>query len=402
MIKRITLCVLLGCLTWRGAAESLDQVQQLAAANSGFAFDLLKQIAGQQPGQNVFVSPFSVSTVLQMVANGAAGDTKTEMERVLKTAGLPPDLLNPACRELNRSLRAQTNVILDLANAIWFQDGIRLKPGFVATNGWFFDAKLAPVDFRKPESAKSINDWASRSTQGKIQNVVQWPFDPLTKVILANAIYFKGRWERPFEKSATKPRDFHPAAGGVKRVPMMSQKGHFNYQENADFQAVELPYAGGRLEMYLFLPATNSSPARFLAGLNEDAWRKKILPQFLDREGNLMFPRFKLESDLTLNDSLEALGMRHAFDDADFSGMAGEPLFISKVKQKSYVEVNEEGTEAAAVTTVTMRAMAIMEPVKPFEMIVNRPFFFVIGDRETQSILFMGLVFNPAGQNGGG
>jgi serpin B len=152
--------------------------------------------------------------------------------------------------------------------------------------------------------------------------------------------------------------------------------------------------------MVLFLPGTNSSPAKLLAGLAGDAWRDKILPGFGDREGTLAMPRFKLEYDVVLNDALKALGMRRAFGAADFSAMTDEQLAISRVKHVSFVEVNEEGTEAAAVTTVMMERMAVMKPVKPFEMIVDRPFFFVINDRESQSILFMGLVNDPAGRGG--
>jgi serpin B len=162
---------------------------------------------------------------------------------------------------------------------------------------------------------------------------------------------------------------------------------------------VRLPYAGGRLQMYLFLPDTNSSPTKLLADLNADTWQNKILPKFQDSDGTLALPRFKLDYDVILNDPLKALGMRQAFAvGADFSAMADEPLFVSKVKQKSFVEVNEEGTEAAAVTTVTMRAMVEFRPEKPFEMIVDRPFLFVIADNQTKSVLFMGVIYDPAGQ----
>jgi serpin B len=338
-----------------------------------------------------------------MVANGAAGDTKAEMQRVLKTTALPAETLNAAGKNLNQSLNSQTNVILNLANAIWYKEGFHLKPGFVSANRNFFSAELAGVDFAKPESAQIINDWADTSTHGKIKQVVQWPFDPLTRVILANAIYFKGKWDRPFDKQATKDHTFGVLPGGTpKQVPMMWQHGRFNYQQGDGFQAVRLPYAGKRLQMYLFLPDTNSSPIKFLADLNADTWRDKILPGFQDKTGTLAVPRFKLDYDVILNDPLEALGMRRAFSNgADFSAMADEPLFVSEVKQKSFVEVNEEGTEAAAVTTVTMHALAVFRPEKPFEMIVDRPFIFVIGDDSTKSILFMGLVYDPAGQGGG-
>ena len=385
------------------AASPADQ-EKLASANTGFAFDLLKQIVKEQPDTNVFISPFSVSTALQMVANGAAGETKAEMQRVLKTAGLPAGTLNSACKDLNQSLNSQPGVILNLANAIWYKKEIRLKPEFVSVNQQFFQADLGGVDFTKPESAQTINNWADKSTRGKIKQVVRWPFDPLTRVILANAIYFKGKWDRPFDKQATKDHAFNVLPGGTpKPVPMMWQRGHFSYQQGDGFQAVRLPYAGGHLQMYLFLPDTNSSPTKLLAGMDNDTWRDKILPQFQDKEGTLALPRFKLDYGVTLNDPLKALGLRQAFAvDADFSAMADEPLFVSEVKQKSYVEVNEEGTEAAAVTTVTMSLSAMPAPAIRFKMIVDRPFLFVIGDDSTKSILFMGVIYDPARQGGGG
>ena len=379
------------------AAVPGDQ-EKLVSANTGFAFDLLKQITRVQPGTNVFISPFSVSSVLQMVGNGAAGETKVEMQRVLKTAGLPADTLNAACKDLNQSLNSQTNVILNLANAIWYKKEFHLKPGFISVNQHFFQADLAGVDFTKPESAQTINDWADRSTRGKIKQVVQWPFDPATRVILANAIYFKGKWDRPFDKQATQNHGFHALPGVTpEQVPTMWQHGRFNYQQGDGFQAVRLSYAGGHLQMYLFLPDTNSSPAKLLADLNADTWRDKILPQFRNRKGTLALPRFKMEYEAVLNDPLEALGMKLAFTgNADFSAMAGEPLFVSEVKQKSFVEVNEEGTEAAAVTTVKVVATAAPRPEELFEMIVDRPFLFVIADDQTKSVLFLGVISDPA------
>ena len=224
------------------AASPADQ-ERLAAANNGFAFDLLKQIAREQPDTNVFISPFSVSTALQMTGNGAAGETKAEMQRVLKTAGLPAGTLNSACKDLNQSLNSQPGVVLNLANAIWYKKDFHLKTEFVSVNKQFFQAELGGVDFTKPESARTINHWADTSTRGKIKEVVRWPFPSLTRVILANAIYFKGTWDRPFDKNETKPNVFHLSAGGEKQAPTMLQHGDFSCQEGDGFQAVRLPYA---------------------------------------------------------------------------------------------------------------------------------------------------------------
>jgi serpin B len=183
----------------------------------------------------------------------------------------------------------------------------------------------------------------------------------------------------------------------------MWQHGHFNYQQGDGFQAVRLPYAGKRLQMFLFLPDTNSSPTKLLADFNVDTWQNKILPGFQDKQGLLGLPRFKLDYDVILNDPLKALGMRQAFvpGNADFSAMADEPLFVSEVKQKSFVDVNEEGTEAAAVTVGIVWATAVFQPQEPFKMIVDRPFFFVISDDQTESILFMGIIPDPTAVAGG-
>ncbi|MDE3068500.1 MAG: serpin family protein [Verrucomicrobiota bacterium] len=386
------------CLTGMQALAGPSAAEtQLAAANTGFAFDLLRQISAAQPGQNIFLSPFSVSTALQMLGNGAVGRTRREIQNVLKTGALPPVALDAACEQLNRSLHSQTNAILALANGIWYQKQIRLKARFVADNRTYFGAELAGVDFQNPQSARAINGWAEQHTFGKIKQLVQWPFPRATRLVLANAIYFKGQWAEPFDKSQTRPREFHPAKGPPRQAPMMLQRRTFSYQEGDDFQAVRLPYTGGRLEMLLFLPATNSTPRQLLARFNAKSWRDKILPHFEDRPGTLILPRFKLDYSADLNGPLKALGMRRAFSPrADFSAMADQPLFVSQVKQKSYVEVNEEGTEAAAVTTVVMVGLARPLPRSPFEMIVDRPFLFVIRDRPTQTILFVGIVGDPA------
>ena len=387
---------LICAINWSAPAAPASDEAKFAAANTSFAFDLFQQIIREQPGQNIFISPFSVSTVLQMIDHGAVGATKQEMDRVLHLDDFPIDTLNTASASLNQSLRSQTNVILELANAIWYKQGLPLKPEFVAVNKEFFAAELGAVNFDSPQSAQTINAWADRSTHGKIQDIVRWPFDPATRVVLANAIYFKGKWARPFERKETKPHLFSVAGGNKREVPTMWQHVRFAYQNGDDFQAVRLPYAGRRLWMDVFLPATNSSLTKLLARFDSASGRDKLLAEFMQREGTLALPRFKLEYGVTLNDSLQVLGMKRAFHGADFSAMSDEPLEVSAVKQKSYVEVNEEGTEAAAVTTGIMHTTAILQPQRPFEMIVDRPFYFVIQDFRTQSILFMGIVNDPS------
>ena len=406
--RKIMFSLFLAFASLQSAVAGPFEDDKLVSANVGFAFDLMRQVVQAQPDANIFLSPFSVSTVLQMAENGAKGQTKKEMQQVLKTSGLPPGAMHESFKDVNAELLSRKGVTLNLANGIWFQQGLQLKPDFITDDKKFFLAELAGVDFAKPQSAQIINDWADQQTKGKIKDVVRYPFPPLTRLILANAIYFKGKWSAPFDKQLTKPRDFHLSQGKVKSTQMMSLQMQFRYRESADFQAVQLSYVG-RLKMEILLPAKNSSPQKLLDSLKNQEGRKNALLRFQVREGTLMLPKFKLDYETQLNEPLKALGMKSAFGNtADFSGMADEPLLISEVKQKSFVEVNEEGTEAAAVTGLTFRTWGIeRDPPKPFEMIVDRPFLFSITDDSSiawdddlhESILFMGVVNDPTSGN---
>jgi serpin B len=406
------------CLVGFAALGSPQADQDsLTAANTKFAFDLLRQIAGQQTGGNIFISPYGVSTVLQMVVDGAGGSTKQEMESVLYLNEMVGDTAeggtkqeiesvrylngmgarDEACKSLVQSITSgQSNVTLNLANSIWFKQGVDLRPEFVSGCSNYFQAETGALDFTSPQSARIISEWAEASTHGRIKDIVQWPMNPLTRVILANAIYFKGRWERAFDESATKDRAFTSSDGRRQPVPMMQQAGRFGYFQAKGFQALRLPYAGGRMEMQLFLPGNGSDIKKLLAGIDGSFWQTENQRPFRDCEGMVELPRFKLNYSVALNESLKALGIKHAFSpNADFSAISAQKLFLSEVKQKSFVELDEVGTEAAAVTTVTLRVMAVMRPESPFEMILDHPFFFVIVDRTTHAILFMGIVSNP-------
>ena len=377
-----------------GAGPVAADRDKLVEANSGFAFGLMTQITAVDPSANVFISPYSVSSALQMTAAGAVGQTRVELQQVLKTGGLDATALPAAVRDLDRELAGRKEVTLNLANGLWFEKGFHLKPAFVDCNRQFFQAALEGVDFGTPGAADVINNWADRQTHGKIQQVVSYPFPPRTRLVLANAIYFKGQWVDPFKKNLTQPRAFHLADGQSQDTPMMKQGGSFQYQEAADFQAVRLPYRGG-LEMELYLPAAGSSPRQLLG---EWADRRKFASSFASREGMVVLPKFKMNYQVLLNEPLKALGLRSAFGDgANFSGIADEKTCISQVCQKSYVDVDEEGTEAAAVTTVQMTSLAMRRPPpNRFSMILDRPFFFVISDTGTGSVLFLGIVNHPA------
>ncbi len=383
-------------------AEDSD-VSKLAAANNSFAFKLLKQLVAEKPDASIFVSPYSAATALQMAANGAAGQTKTEMQQVLETAGMPTTTLNEASKAASELLNPKdTNVILTTANALWYRQSAKIKPEFVAANQKIFAATVKPLDFANvPAAEAEINQWASDQTHGRITGIANGMIDPLyTDLILANAIYFKGKWEDPFDKKLTKERPFHPATGDAKTLPMMEMSKKFTYRKGSGYQAVRLPYMGYNLAMYIFLPDPGSSPARLLQIMNGDKWRHVTVPGFSDRDGLVVLPKFKLENTLGLKPALQMLGMKTAFNNlkaqpnADFSGMFSDAHHISEVRQKAFVAVTEEGTEAAAVTAISAESNSMPElnPPKPFEMILDRPFLFAIVDARTEMILFMGVV----------
>jgi len=393
--------IALSCFTHGVLAGSTIENQKVVSANTGFAFNLLKQLARDQTGKNIFISPFGVSTVLQMAGNGAGGQTRAEMQQVLGTTALPQNTLNEANRNIYQALnRSDTNNILTIANALWYQKGIPAKPDFIAINQQYFGATIDALDFTSAHSVDVINTWASEKTRGKITRIVNGPFDLNTRLYLANAVYFKGKWMDPFDKGSTKDRPFHLRSGEQKQVPMMEQSRKFTYRHGSGYQAVRLWYEGYSMAMYVFLPEPGSSPESLLSIMTGDKWDRVTLPGFDDRDGTVVLPKFKLEYGVDLNQPLKTMGMKTAFESGsgrvDFSGISSGPVFISDVRQQTFVEVNEEGTEAAAATGMTILAgLETSPPPPPFKMIVDRPFLFLIADGQTGTILFMGIIHDP-------
>ena len=393
---KIVTAVALLAVGWTAEATSEAERQKVASANVGFAFRLLREVVREQPDRNVFISPYGASVVLQMACTGAEGQTKAEMERVLGTADFGGDVVNGANQDFERVLNGEgTNVALSVANGLWYQKGAQAKASFVASCQQYFGATVDGLDFADPRSVGVINAWASEKTRGKITSIADGMINPLTELFLANAVYFKGRWEEPFDAKLTKNRVFHLRGGKQQQCPMMEQSRKFDYRRGTGYEAVRLEYQGWALGMYVFLPDAGSSPEKLAGIMTGETWQRVTEPGFTQRQGTVVLPKFKLEYGVELKQPLIALGMRKAFDKADFGGISDRALFVSAVRQQTFVEVNEEGTEAAAATGMTMRSDMDIDPPKPFRMIVDRPFMFLIEDKETKAILFMGVVLNP-------
>jgi len=395
MKRLIVILFGLAIMLQRASAASGNE-QKLAVANCDFSFRLLKELVKEQPAKNIFISAYSASTSLQMVCNGAGGQTKVEMVKVLGLTGMQQAGINAGAVEIQKSLNAvDTNVILSTANAIWCRKDAPVNPAFISDNQQFFHATIENLDFDDPHSVGAMNAWVASATRGKINQIVSGPIDGATDLFLANAVYFKSKWLDPFDAKATTNRIFHLRGGAQKKTPMMEQSGRFDYRRGAGYQAVHLRYEGWSLGMYVFLPDENSSPEKLLDILDGDKWQRVTKPGFKDNPGTLVLPKFKIEYGVELKQSLSRLGMKQAFGAADFSGISNHELFISAIRQQTFVEVNEEGTEAAAATMVPIAMGIEMNPPTPFRMVADRPFFFLIEDENTGVILFGGVVFDP-------
>lgn len=368
---------------------------RLVAANTKFGFKLFSEILREDKGKNIFVSPTSVAIALSMTYNGASGKTQQAMAKTLELQGMSLEEVNQANQLLKASLEnPDPNVQLRIANSLWAKQGIPFKPQFLQRNKRFYQAKVTDLDFGNPNSLGIINNWVKENTQGKIDSIIN-EIQPDQLLFLINAIYFKGNWTNKFDASQTANKPFYLADGSQKQHPMMSQKDEYQYYENDQFQAVSLPYGEGRVSLYVFLPKQKLTQEAFYQQLTTENW-EEWMSQFRRRKGFVQLPRFKMEYDITLNEALKALGMEVAFSrDANFAQMSPTSVNINQVKHKTFVEVNEEGTEAAAVTSVGVMVTSAQMPEEPFQMIVNRPFFSCIRDNQTGTILFMGSIVEP-------
>jgi len=379
-------------------ALSLSEEMVIDAGN-GFAFRFLDEVYGSAPESNLFISPLSASMALGMTANGASGNTFREMKSTLGFAGMARNQINEGYRDLIDLLRTLDNSVeLGLGNSVWYREGFGVTGDFLQRTQDYFGAEVAELDFSDPGAPGIINAWVSGETEGKIQEIVEIPINPLTVMFLINAIYFKGSWTQRFDAAKTTSADFFSIDGTTGPVPLMEVQEDFLYGETETYQAVDLPYGGKAFSMTVVLPKPGHTMEDLVSSLTPLAWAQ-MLEELHGQFGTVHLPRFRMEWESLLNGTLQAMGMTDAFDPglADFSGMSEQAqqlqLHISKVKQKTFVDVNEEGTEAAAVTSVEMSLTSIPTP---FTFRADRPFLFVIREKFSEAILFAGIFVEPS------
>lgn len=377
---------------------STSNLDILVTGNNTFAIDIYRSLS--EKDGNIFLSPYSISSALAMTYAGARGDTAKEMANTLHF-NLPQEDLHKSFYDLSNLLVSNgKGYQLSIANALWGQIGYKFNKDFIDITNRYYGAGFREVDYIDPENRENtrqiINKWVEDKTNNKIRNLIgPRDLNNLTRLVLTNAIYFKGRWEIQFDPKKTKDSPFYISDKKKVNVPMMEQSGEFRYMEDDEVQVLELPYSGKDLSMVIILPRPEISLSKVEKELSIEKlryWISGLSKNIVD----VYIPRFKMENRFVLNETLQRLGMVSAFDTrfADFSGMTPRAeLYISKVIHQSFIEVNEEGTEAAAATAVIMGGKALaMNPV----FRADRPFIFLIRDTRSGSILFIGRLVEPA------
>lgn len=368
--------------------------KQIASSASSFGMKIFDQVTQTARDENVFISPLSISMALGMTLNGAGGDTYTAMKDALELNGLSEEEIDMTYKNLITELTsADSDVQFQIANSIWYRNTMTFEQQFIQTNIDYFNAVVQGMDFNDPATVGVINQWIEDNTNGKITEVIE-EIDPSAVMFLINALYFKGSWQKEFNSEATIDDTFYMTNGNQVGCKMMVQQNEYSYFENDLFQAVNLPYGNGQFYMTVLLPKGGQVVESIIEEMNTGNWAQ-WLASFADTELILRLPKFKIEYEAKLKDVLTQLGMGVAFTDrADFTKMfAPGNLDISEVIHKIFVEVNEEGTEASAVTVVEIELTSAHDSVP--SMYVNKPFIFIIHEKDSGAILFMGKICNP-------
>jgi serpin B len=363
--------------------------------NNDFGLELLNRLLLSEEAPNIMISPASVGIALGMAYNGAESATMDAFEQVLNYEGLSRQEVNEITKELINVLI--TNVkgnLLEIANSMWHDDGFPVEQGFIDLNRNYYDAEIRALDFRSAEAVQTINKWVSNKTHGNIDEIIQ-SIEPAVMMILINAIYFNCVWEVEFDPKDTDKAPFFTESGeqwGV--VDMMRLESTFRASFTDMFSAVELPYKNGKFSMYLFLPLEGMTVNELAGTLDGEVWSEWLKGFSEMKDFTVNMPKFRFEYDRSLKNDLEGMGLGIAFtDQADFSGISDVDLLISDVIHKTYIDVNEEGTEAAAVTAIVFETTSIGPPSF---IRLDRPFLFAITENSSKSILFIGRVSQPS------
>jgi len=398
-IELIALLIFL--LFWTGCNSVIDEPtpinldlksKALVEADNTFGLEMFRRIHEIEEG-SYNISPLSVSLALAMTYNGARGETKAAMEEAMKLTGFTIDEINQSYQLLVKALlEADDKVTLEIAQSIWYRMGFNVLDEFINVNKTYYESEVNELDFSRNDALDIINGWIEDKTHGKIEEMIE-EIDPNHVMFLVNAIYFKGVWKSKFEKENTTKKDFTKTDGTVIQVDMMSKTDSVNIFTNELLSAIEMPYGHGNFNMVVLLPNEGKTCTDVVSEMTPENWKSWMTKFNMEGEINIWLPKFKAEYEIELNDVLSAMGMEIAFNPwADFSGINGTGgIWIDFVQHNTFIDVNEEGTEAAAATVVAIREFSAM----PNYFKADKPFIYAITEKETGAILFLGKMTNP-------
>ena len=366
--------------------------QNIVSSDNVFGIKLFKALNDAEPDSNLFISPLSVAMALGMTLNGAADSAYEAMKNTFELQGLSEDEINQAYKDLIELLvNLDQKVVMNIANSIWYRDDFTVEQDFIDINQTYFNAEVQALDFNDANATNIINNWVDDKTNGLIKKIIDGEIPPETVMYLINAIYFKGTWTYEFDEKDTKDESFYNYDNTISTIPLMHQETDLPYFETEEFQAVDLPYGDSLFTMTIILPKDGEDINEIAQIIDNDAW-VNWMNQFSTNKVNVCLPKFTLEWESSLLDVLATLGMGIAFDPyrADFKRInSGGELYISEVKHKTYVSVDEEGTEAAAVTSVGISLTSMPQIV---EMRIDHPFIIAVRERHSGTVLFMGKI----------
>jgi serpin B len=374
-----------------------EKSAKIIAADNQFGFEIFQKVnASLSESKNTMISPMSISLALGMLYNGTDGNTKIQMENMLHKSGLNADDINQSYKDLVTGLVSHDpKVELSIANAIFYRNTFPVKTDFITTNQNYYQAEVSGLDFTKTtETLNTVNGWVNTKTKGKIDQIIS-RVNPEDVMYILDAIYFNGEWQYRFETKETADMSFTKEDQSVIQVPTMTIENPFNYFSDQNFQMLEMPYGSGKFSMLIFLPASGKCTNDIISLMtaeNVNGWISKMTEQ----KKKVFLPKFEFKFEDSLVDELKVLGMTDAFNDAkaNLTGISDEAkLVISEVMHKSYIKVDERGTEAAAVTGITVGTTSVGPDNNTFK--VDHPFVFAIREKDTQAILFIGKVMNP-------
>ena len=382
----------------QSTAPVIREKSIIAYDNNVFAFKLFKEINSEDNAKNLFISPFSVSIALGMTNNGAVGTTRDAMFKTLEQNGMTIDSINNMYLGLQNTVAGLDQAVqFNIANSIWYKNTFTFEPTFFDICSKYFNSAATPLDFNNPASVDIINNWISNKTNGTIQNVIA-SIDPSTIMFIINALYFKAPWTVKFDSTKSYIGDFYKTTDASIKCKMMLKGDSLMCYENSEFQLAELPYGNSSYSMLVFLPKSGQNIDNFISEMNEGNWYNWINGLQLNK-AILTMPKFKFEYKNSLKQSLTTLGMGNAFDkSADFTNLSKLPgVYIGDVIHQAHIDVSEDGTVASAVTVVDIRNGTTSEhtPENVFIITIDHPFVFVIMDKFTKSIEFMGKVLEP-------